>query len=111
MDRPEFPNKTWRNPMNVRNSKFLLKGLVAGCALALAAGCASTSQLEEVRAEAEEARRMAQEAQSTIDSVRSMVEEALAEAQAAGEAADAAQACCTDLERKLDRALEEMQQK
>ena len=74
--------------MNVRNSKILLKSLVAGCALALAAGCATTSQLEEVRAEAAEAKRMAEQAQSQVANARSMIEEAMAaarEAKAEGE--------------------------
>lgn len=97
--------------MNVRKSKFVFKSLVAGCALALAAGCATTSQLEEARADAAEAKRMAEEAQTQVANVRSMVEEAMAAARAAQSAADASQNCCTDLERKLDRALQEMQRK
>jgi len=97
--------------MNVRNSKIILKSLVAGCALALAAGCASTSKLEEARADAAEARRMAEEAQTQVENVRSMVEEAMAAARAAQSAADASQNCCSDLERKLDRALQDMQRK
>ena len=97
--------------MNVRNSKILLKSLVAGCVLALAAGCATNAQLEEVRAEAAEARRMAEQAQSQVENARSMMQEAMAAARAAQSAADASQNCCTDLERKLDRALQEMQRK
>ena len=97
--------------MNVRKSNIVFKSLVAGCALALAAGCATTSQLEEARADAAEAKRMAEEAQTQVANVRSMVEEAMAAARAAQSAADASQNCCTDLERKLDRALQEMQRK
>jgi predicted nucleic acid-binding Zn-ribbon protein len=108
---PEPPTNDLEKPMNVHFSNTLIKGLIAGCALMLVAGCATSKQLEAVQAEAAEARRMAEEAQSTVENVRSMVEEALAEARAASDAAEAAQNCCTDLERKLDRALQEMQQK
>lgn len=97
--------------MNALNSKILLRSLVAGFALAMAAGCATSSQLEEVRAEAAEAKRMAEQAQSSMANARSMIEEAMTAARAAQAAADASQNCCTDLERKLDRALQEMQRK
>jgi len=97
--------------MNVRNSKILLKSVVAGCVLALAAGCATTSQLEEVRAEAAEAKRAAEQAQSQLANARSMIEEAMTAARAAQSAADASQNCCSDLERKLDSALQDMQRK
>lgn len=97
--------------MNVRTSKNLIKAAFAGCVLAMAAGCATTSDIEEIRAEAAEARRMAEEAQSMVQNARSMVEEALETARAAQATAEASQNCCTDLERKLDRALQEMQQK
>jgi len=97
--------------MNVRNSKILLKSIAAGCALALAAGCATTSDLEAVRAEAAEARRMAEQAQTKVDNAASMINEAMEAARAAQATADASQNCCTDLERKLDRALQEMQRK
>ncbi|MDX1625059.1 MAG: Lpp/OprI family alanine-zipper lipoprotein [Wenzhouxiangellaceae bacterium] len=97
--------------MNVRSSKFALKTLAAGCVLALAAGCASTSQLDEVRAEAEEARRMAEEAKNMVEQARSSIQEAMEMARAASAAAEASQNCCTDLERKLDRALQDMQRK
>ena len=51
------------------------------------------------------------EAQSQVANARSMIEEAMAAARAAQSAADASQNCCTDLERKLDRALQDMQRK
>src|SRR6056297_1667562 len=105
------PHTITETSMNVRNSKILLKSLVAGYALALAAGCATTAQLEEVRAEAAEAKRAAEQAQSQLANARSMIEEAMAAARAAQSAADASQNCCTDLERKLDRALQDMQRK
>jgi len=97
--------------MNVRTRKIALKCMVAGAALALVAGCATTKQLEEVRAEAEAARQMASEAQSMVENARGVIEDALEQARAAQAAADASQNCCNDLERKLDRALQEMQEK
>lgn len=97
--------------MNVLKSKILLKSLVAGCALAMAAGCATKAQLEEALAEAAEAQRMAEAAQTQVDNAASMISEAMDAARAAQSAADASQNCCTDLERKLDRALEDMQRK
>jgi len=97
--------------MNVQSPKIVLKCMIAGAALALAAGCATTSQLEEVRAEAQAARQAADEARSMVENARSMIEQALETARAAQAAAEASQNCCTDLERKLDRALQEMQQK
>ncbi len=87
------------------------KALIGGFALALAAGCASTQQLNEVRAEAEEAKRMAAEATARLEAAQSSIQQALEAARAAQAAADASQNCCTDLERKLDRALEDMQNK
>lgn len=97
--------------MNVLKSKILLKSLMAGCVLAMAAGCATKAQLEEALAEAAEAQRMAEAAQSQVDNAASMISEAMDAARAAQSAADASQNCCTDLERKLDRALEDMQRK
>lgn len=97
--------------MNVPDSKILFKSFVVGCALVLAAGCATTSDLEAARAEAAEAKRIAEEAQTKVDNAMSMINEAMEAARAAQAAADASQNCCTDLERKLDRALQEMQRK
>jgi hypothetical protein len=88
-----------------------LKALVGGFALAMAAGCATTAQLEEVRAEAQEAKRIAAEATARLEAAQSSIQQAMQMARAAQAAADASQNCCTDLERKLDRALEDMQRK
>lgn len=88
-----------------------LKALVGGFALAMAAGCATTAQLEEVRAEAQEAKRIAAEATARLEAAQSSIQQAMEAARAAQAAADASQNCCTDLERKLDRALEDMQRK
>lgn len=97
--------------MNVRNPRTTLKCLIAGAALALAAGCASNQKVEQAQSDAADARSMVQDLQSQVERLQSQVEEALAEAEAAMDAAEASQQCCTDLERKLDRALQDMQQK
>jgi len=108
-----FPTKNWspEQPMNTSIRKTTLTLLTGGALLALSAGCATNAQLEEVRAEAQAARQAAEQAQSQLDSARSMIEDALAMAREAKAAAEAAQNCCTDLERKLDRALQDMQRK
>jgi len=103
--------KTWRRLMMSRTPNTLIKAAIAGFALAIAAGCATTAQVEEARAEAAEAKRVAQEAQSTVDQARGMMQQAMEAARAAQAAADASQNCCNDLERKLDRALQDMQRK
>ncbi len=97
--------------MNFRNRNALLKSAAAAFMLALAAGCATTAQVEQAQAEAAEAKRMAQEAQSMVENARSMMQQAMEAARAARAAADASQNCCNDLERKLDRALQDMQRK
>jgi len=97
--------------MNRSPRTTALKALIGGCALAMAAGCATTAQLEEVRAEAAEAQRMAAEATARLEAAQSSIQQAMEAARAAQAAADASQNCCTDLERKLDRALEDLQRK
>ncbi|GAB4168314.1 MAG: hypothetical protein Kow0020_01560 [Wenzhouxiangellaceae bacterium] len=94
-----------------RTPKTLIKMMIAGSALAIAAGCATTKQVEQAQAEAAEAKRMAQEANAELDRVRGMIQQALEAARAAQATADASQNCCKDLERKLDRALQDMQRK
>lgn len=94
-----------------RTQKTLIKMVIASSALAIAAGCATTKQVEQAQAEAAEAKRMAQEANAELDRVRGMIQQALEAARAAQATADASQNCCKDLERKLDRALQDMQRK
>jgi|GEM_PF-1036648 len=97
--------------MKVLNRKVALKATVAAILLALAAGCATTAQVEQAQAEAAEAKRIAEEAQRSVENARSMMQQAMEAARAAQAAADASQNCCNDLERKLDRALQDMQRK
>lgn len=97
--------------MIFKNQKLAAKAMIGGFALAMAAGCATSQQIEQAQADAAEARQIAEQAQSTLQQVQSDVREALEAARAAQSAADASQNCCTDLERKLDRALQDMQRK
>ncbi|PKL96521.1 MAG: hypothetical protein CVV18_01430 [Gammaproteobacteria bacterium HGW-Gammaproteobacteria-8] len=94
-----------------RTPQTLIKTAIAACALVIAAGCATTAQVEQAQAEAAEARRIAEAAQSAVDQARGMMQQAMEAARAAQAAADASQNCCNDLERKLDRALQDMQRK
>lgn len=97
--------------MNFKNQKLAIKAMIGGFALAMAAGCATSQQVEQAQADAAEARQAAEEARNMVQQVQSDVQEALEAARAAQSAADASQNCCTDLERKLDRALQDMQRK
>lgn len=92
--------------MRVNRAMFTVKALSLAAVFALAAGCATTAQINEVRAVADQAQRTAAEAQRAAESANSAASAALAEAQAAKRAADAAQRCCTDLEEKVERAFE-----
>jgi murein lipoprotein len=78
------------------NFNTAVKTTVAAFAIALATGCASTSDLEKVRATAEEAKAAAAQAQATADAAKSS-------ADAAAAAANQANTCCTDTNEKIDR--------
>ncbi|MFN2334354.1 MAG: hypothetical protein ABR550_08020 [Wenzhouxiangellaceae bacterium] len=97
--------------MIVQKTESIFKALIVGAALALSAGCVTTQQLEEVRAEAADAKRSAEQAQQMVEQARGSMQQAMEAARAAQAAADASQNCCTDLERKLDRALQDLQRK
>ena len=71
--------------------KLNIVGAGAGALLLVAAGlggCASTSEIESVRAEAEAAKVAAQNAQQEAEAARAAAEAAAAEAAAASEKAD-----------------------
>ncbi len=70
-------------------------GIVA-VVLGLSAGCASTAQIDEIKAMAQEAKTMAADAQATAT-------QAASDAAAAKAGADQANACCRDTNEKLDR--------
>ncbi|MGH8646877.1 MAG: Lpp/OprI family alanine-zipper lipoprotein [Gammaproteobacteria bacterium] len=77
----------------------------------LMAGCATTSQLEEVRATANNALSEARAAGTKADEALSAANSASSAAQAAQQAADNAQACCNDNADKLDRMFERAMRK
>ena len=69
---------------------------IATVVLGLSAGCASTAQIDEIRAMAQEAKTVASQAQTTAD-------QAARDAADAKSMADQANACCRDTNEKLDR--------
>ncbi|MCW8193838.1 hypothetical protein F6455_03430 [Proteobacteria bacterium 005FR1] len=83
--------------------------LVAG--FALITGCASTSQVEEARAETEAVRGDLQRALQMAEEANRKADQALEAARAAQQAADAGEQCCQDVRQELDRALQRMQRK
>ena len=78
--------------------------LLGGLAAALLLGaCASTPELEEVRAMAQEAKNSAAEAQQAAQRAQSTADEAQATANGAMKAAKQAGRCCSDTNEKIDR--------
>lgn len=91
---------------------------VLAAAVAVAAGCATSSSLEEVRAMAEEAKsaaqgaqRSADQAQSAADAAQQTADEAMSTAESASQAASEAQSCCDANTERLDRMFQRSQQK
>jgi murein lipoprotein len=86
---------------------------VAGLALSLGlvGGCATTSQLDEVRGIANSALEEARAARQESSSAQSTASEAASAASEAKAAADAAQACCNEQADKLDRMFQKAMQK
>ena len=82
----------------------LLRASFIALALAVMNGCATTQQLDEVRAIAEGARSSASNASSQASSALSTANQAL-------DAARAAQDCCDANTSKIDRAFEQAMQK
>ena len=81
----------------------------SGMALTLAAsvgllgGCAATSEIDAVRALAEEAKTEAAQAQRAAESAQSTAEAAMREAESAQDQAAKANACCQQTNEKIDR--------
>ena len=69
----------------MKNSVFVVKAMILASGLALAGGCATIEQLEEVRA--------------------------IAEGRSGGGAADAAAACCSENSKRIDRLFERTMRK
>jgi len=88
--------------------KLAARGAAIALAVGLGAGCATTGELEEVRAIATKAQQEAQAARAAADNTQGADAAAAAEAQ---RTADAAQACCTETNDKMDRAWHKGMQK
>jgi murein lipoprotein len=88
-----------------------IKVAIIAAAIAVASGCASTSQLAEVRSIAESAQSAANNAASQSSSALSTANQALEAARAAQSAANAAQACCDANTSKLDKVFEQVMKK
>ena len=98
--------------------RTLVKVTFFAAVLMVLGGCATTEQLNEVRAIAESAQSAANSAGSAADSAASAANSAAAAAnqamdaaQAAQSAADASMACCNENTSKLDRMFEKAMQK
>lgn len=89
--------------------KLAARGAAIALAVGLGAGCATSGELEEVRAIATKAQQEAQAARTAAESNQGA--EAAAAAEAAQRTADAAQACCNETNDKLDRAWHKGMQK
>ncbi|MFU8830539.1 MAG: hypothetical protein ACNA7J_00160 [Wenzhouxiangella sp.] len=92
-----------------------LKVLSAAALLAVMTACATPAQVTEAQTET---RQIAQSAQSAADEANraaseamQVAREAIEIARAAQQSADTAQRCCTDLEQRLDQAMERLQAK
>jgi murein lipoprotein len=82
--------------------KLAARSAAIALAVGLGAGCATTGELEEVRAIATKAQQEAQAARDAAASAQGA--DAAAAAAEAQRTADAAQACCNETNDKLDRA-------
>lgn len=67
------------------------------------AGCATTSELSEVRAMAEKAQATADQAQKTANEAKAASDQAVATANAASAKADSAEATANQVNEKVDR--------
>ncbi|MEX2353969.1 MAG: Lpp/OprI family alanine-zipper lipoprotein [Gammaproteobacteria bacterium] len=88
-----------------------IKVTVLAMALAIAGGCANTTQIDEIRSIAESAQSTANNAASQASSALSTANQALSAARNAQSAAKAAQDCCNANTTKIDRAFEQMMAK
>ncbi len=84
-------------------SKTVLTASALAMALALSAGCASTTKIDEVRTMAEEANRAATQAGERAAVAERKAEEAKSAADAAMRKAQAAERCCEETNEKMDR--------
>ena len=88
-----------------------IKVTILAMALALAGGCATQQEIDEIRTIANSAQSTANNAASQASSALSTANQALDAARAAERAATAAQDCCDANTSKIDRAFEQAMQK
>ena len=92
--------------------KLAARGAAIALAVGLGAGCATSGELEEVRAIATKARPTRHRRQRPLPhSAQSAANDAAAAAAEAQRTADAAQACCNETNDKMDRAWHKGMQK
>lgn len=88
--------------MSARIARLMTVALVAAF-IAVGAGCASQTEVDEIRSMAREAKGAADRAERTAKRAESRATEAQRQAEQALSAANAAQACCTANTEKLNR--------
>ncbi|MGH8594086.1 MAG: Lpp/OprI family alanine-zipper lipoprotein [Gammaproteobacteria bacterium] len=90
---------------------FMSRVTAISLLIGLMAGCATTGQLEEVRATANNALSEARAAGTKSDEAMNTATSAMSAGEQAQRAADNAQACCNDTTDKLDRMFERAMRK
>ena len=88
--------------MSAKVSRIMIVTLAAAF-IALGTGCASNTELEEIRSMAREAKGAADRAERTAKRAETRASEAQRQAEQALTAANAAQACCTANTEKINR--------
>ena len=92
-------------------NRTLIKASILATLLGLLSGCATTEQIAQIQATADQALSAARSASDRADNALSTANQALDAARSAQAAADAAQACCNENSTKLDRMFEKAMQK
>ncbi len=86
-----------------KRSGRLAQAAVLASIMSLGAGCASTPEMNSMRAEVEEAKQAAAEARAAAEEAQSSAKKAQAAADEALRKAEAAEQCCRDTNEKIDR--------
>lgn len=89
--------------MSASRTRTVLAALGLAAATGITGGCASTSDIDAIRALAEEAKADAAQAQRSADAAGSTADEALRKAESAQAEARDAGACCEQTNEKIDR--------
>jgi len=91
--------------------KGFLKILSVASVVVVATGCANTSQMDEIRALAEQAQSTATMASEAAASAKSTADRAMSAVSSAQSTADAAQASANEANEKVDRAFKKAMEK